>query len=134
MAVRTTSAAVAKVLEVDATLDMTPFIETANAFVTEICEPVTTYDAARLELIERWLSAHCYAQRDVRRTAEQAKGIGEHFESVIDLGFDNSRFGQMAMRLDTAGGLAALNKQMKKGGTMTAGIEWIGTEPEDIDD
>ena len=64
--VRTTSSDVEGIIEVDASISLDPFIETANAFVTECCSSVSTYDATRLELIERWLSAHMYTNRDMR--------------------------------------------------------------------
>jgi len=131
MAVRTTSEAVQAIIETETTISLVPFIEAANALVTERCGDVSTYDATRLELIERWLSAHFYAQRDVRLTQERAGPVSESFESVIALGFDNTRYGQMAMRLDSAGGLSALNEQTKQGAKITAGITWLGTDLED---
>jgi len=50
MAVRTTAEAVGGIIEVDATISLTPFIEVANALVTEHCS-TDDYDATRLELI-----------------------------------------------------------------------------------
>ena len=59
MAVRTTAAAVQGIIEHDATIPLTPFIEAASALVTQCCTDLdTAYVAAQLELIERWLSAH----------------------------------------------------------------------------
>ena len=52
MAVRTTPAAVALIIEVDNDISLTPFIEAANALVTEHCS-ADDYDATRLELIEQ---------------------------------------------------------------------------------
>jgi len=125
---RTTSAAVALIIEVDTSISLTSFIEVANAFVTECCGSVSTYNATRLELIERWLSAHCYTVRDMRAEMEKADEVSEKKQSKVDLGFDTSHYGQMAMRLDTAGGLAALNVNIKKGRTNVLGITWLGTE------
>lgn len=124
---RTTAAAVAEIVEQDTTIDMDPFIEAANALVTEKCAVVTTYTAGRLELIERWLSAHFYRIRDMPVTQESIKGVTENFQHREDLGFDVTHYGQMAMRLDTNGGLAALNKQIKSGAGSVQ-IEWLGKE------
>lgn len=134
MAVRTTSALVEAIVEVDEDISLNPFIEAANALVTEICAPVTTYDAARLELIERWLSAHFYCIREERPVLEKADVVSERAQSKVDLGFDVTHYGQMAMRLDTAGGLAALNEEAKEGGGTTGSIAWAGTEDAEIID
>ena len=127
MAIRTTTATVGGIIEVDASISMDPFIEVASALVTERCS-ADDYDTTRLELIERWLSAHFYAMRDPRVTQERAGDVGASYQSHVGPGFDLTHYGQMAMRLDTAGGLASLNEQSKKGGKMTAGVTWLGTE------
>ena len=128
MAVRTTSVAVGLIIEVDSTISLTSFIEVANALVTEKCGDVDDYDATRLELIERWLSAHFYTIRDMRAEREEAGSVSEKKQSRVDLGFDTSHYGQMAMRIDTNGGLAALNEQIKKGKTGSLTATWLGTE------
>lgn len=130
---RTTSESVSEIIEVDSTISLTPFIEAANALVTECCS-TDDYDDTRLELIERWLSAHFYAIREARTTQERVGPVSESYQSRVDLGFDVTHYGQMAMRLDTAGGLAALNEQIKKGGKGVAKIEWLGTEDETTED
>lgn len=117
MANRTTDGAVEGIVEVDSTIPVDPFIEVANALVTEVCASVLNdsnqpyYDSTRLELIERWLSAHFYCIRDPRTTLESAGfGVSEQFESKVNYGFNITRYGQMALRLDTAGGLAKLDR------------------------
>ena len=127
MAVKTTITAVGLIIEIDSAIDLTSFIETANALVTECCSE-DDYDDTRLELIERWVSAHLYTIRDARAESEKAGSVSEKKQSKVDLGFDTSHYGQTAMRLDTAGGLAALNTQMKKQGKRPVGITWLGTE------
>jgi len=125
MAVRTTSAAVALIIDVDDDIALTPFIEVANALVTECCS-TDDYNATRLELIERWLSAHVYTIRDMRSSEERAGTVSERKQSMVGLGFDTSHYGQMAMRLDTKGGLAALNSRTKKGTGQTVQVSWLG--------
>ena len=127
---RTTATAVALIIEVDEDIDLSPFIEAANALVTEKCATVESYTDERLELIERWLSAFFYAIRDMRRTQETVRGITETFQHREDLGFDVNHYGQVAMRLDTNGGLAALNKQ-SKGRVAKIDIQYLGTENEE---
>lgn len=130
---RTTSILVGGIIELDSSITVTPFIEAANALVTEVC-PAASYDATRLELIERWLSAHFYTVRDMRAESEKAGPVSEKKQSAVDLGFDTSHYGQMAMRLDTKGGLARLNQQAKKGGNMPISVSFLGTEDASIID
>lgn len=129
---RTTSALVGGIIELDSSITITPFILVANELVTELCSS-DDYTSTRLELIERWLSAHFYSVRDPRAEVEKAGPVSEKFQSKVDLGFDTSHYGQMAMRLDTEGGLAALNEQIKRGKKVTVGATWLGTaDPTDI--
>jgi hypothetical protein len=127
---RTTSAAVALLIEVDEDISLTPFIETANALVTEVCEDNedADYDATRLELIERWLSAHFYAVRDPRAASETAGRVNARYQYKVDLNLAVTTYGQQAMLLDTAGGLARLNRETVNGTRRRAGvISWLGT-------
>jgi len=129
---RTTSEAVAAIVEVDVSISLTPFIEVANALVTECC--ADAYDATRLELIERWLAAHFYTVRDMREVSEGAGGVSASYQSAVALGFDSSHFGQMAIRIDTVGGLAALNERVKKGKRVGVVFQWLGTEKEELEE
>ena len=128
---RTTSDLVSGIIEADSSISLTPFILTANELVTEYCVGVTpAYDATRLELIERWLAAHFYTVRDMRAESEKAGSVSEKKQSKVDLGFDSSHYGQTAMRLDTLGGLSALNEQTKKGSGQLMSFAWLGSEDE----
>ena len=137
MAVRTTYAAVVKIIEVDATIttDLAPFIEIANQLVTDICTGYDpAYTDAKLEIIERVLTAHFYAIRDVRPSAEHAGPVGQSFMHKVDLNLFQTIYGQQAMLLDTEGGLAALNKRTIEGKiAITPGVTWGGTEDWDTD-
>ena len=126
---RTTENAVRAIIDVTDT-DLTPYIAVANALVTEYCADVSTYDAERLELIERWLSAHFCTIKDPRTTAEKIGSVSVNYQSVIDLGFNSSHYGQTAMRLDTNGGLAALNDKINKAKAANATVTWLGTAEE----
>ena len=132
MAVRTTAGAVELIIEVDVTILLTSFIEAANNIVTQQCVHVD-FTAATLELIERWLSAHFYTVRDMRAFQEQAGSVRQELQSAVNLGFDTSHYGQMAMRLDWSGALGALNEQIKKGVGGSPGITWLGTEETEVE-
>src|SRR4051794_5626212 len=109
MAVRTTVTAIRKILEVDDVIvaedtDMDPFIEIASAIVDDVCVPLG-YNATRLELIERWLSAHFYAIRDPRTTMEGVGPLSTRFQGAFDMHLDHTSYGQQAQLVDTLGGL-----------------------------
>lgn len=119
---RTTSDAVAEILEVDDDISLTPFIATANSLVTERCVPLG-YDDERLELIERWLSAHFYSIRDKVVSSESAKGVSQSYQYAVALGLNVTIYGQQAKLLDTKNGLDTFSKKQAK-------VSWLGTEPE----
>lgn len=128
---RTTAERIAKLLKVKPGLDMAPFIEVANELVTECCGELG-YTENRLTLIEDWLAAHFYAQRDPRVQSEGIGSLNSTFEGRTDLGLNNTRFGQQALRLDTKGGLATLEDVAKNPVTKNAfGMFWLGTNPVD---
>jgi len=129
---RTTAVLVATIIEVEADKDISAFILTANELVTECCASVTSYSDDRLELIERYLSAHFYTHYDPMETVEKAATLTAWYQNAVDLGFDSSHYGQTAMRLDTSGGLAAINEQMKKGKRAGVGISWLGKTKDEV--
>jgi len=124
---RTTAILVGGIIEVDSAIPLDPFIEVANVLVTQCCSTVG-YTATKLELIERWLSAHFYTVRDMRAEAEKAGSVSEKKQSKVDLGFSTSHYGQQAMLIDYKGGLAALNKRAKEGSIGAIVATWLGKE------
>lgn len=124
---RTTEAQIEGICEVSEGTDLAPFIEVANDLVTEICVPAG-YSAVRLELIERWLAAHFYCVFDPRTQSESA-GVSESYEGSAAMHLNRTRYGQQAMLLDTAGGLAKLNANANKGAVTRASISWLGVTP-----
>ena len=134
MAVRTTDDLVKGIIEVDATISLTPFIAAANSLVTKCCTDLDEdYSVAELQQIETWLAAHFYTVRDGRAFREKAGSVSEEKQSKVDLGFSTSHYGQMAMTLDYFGGLSALNESIKNGTSNTVGVTWLGTEEDDIE-
>ena len=123
------------IIKVRTGVDLTPFMDTANHLVTQCCtELAADYTAGQLELIERWLAAHCYAQKEKQIEAEKADVVSRKFATKVELGFDNTYHGQTAMRLDFYGGLARLNDEIKKGLQKTVSVNWLGTNEEDAED
>ena len=130
---RTTPANVAAIIEVDLTIvgddlsGLDPFIDAANEMVSECCTTTgSTYTPYRLELIERWLSAHFYAIRDPRPVSERAGPVAESYQKVVDQGLEATQYGQMALRLDSRGGLAAKNNKVKHMRDLPVGIFHLG--------
>ncbi len=122
---RTTSELVGGIIEVDATISLVPFIEISNALVTEKLGDL--FDDTRLELIERWLAAHFYTNRDPRAVSERAGPVSQTLQSAVALHLNSSHYGQTAMLLDTSGTL----KRLSEGKALvTGGATWLGTEDE----
>jgi len=121
---RTSSAAVAAIIETEVSIDLTPFIEAANHIVTRVCTD-SDYADTELELIERWLAAHFYAIRDPRVADEAAGSVSQRFQYKVDLNLSVTTYGQQAMMLDTEGNLATLSRGR---GKTVGGATWLGTE------
>jgi len=130
MPVRTNAVNVAQVIDVPATepLSLDIYITTANAMVNSVCLE-SDYSTELLELIERWLAAHCYACNR-RRTLQNSVGGGavmQQFDKIqVDLMLNNTIYGQHAMVLDWKGNLAALINKLKDIKTGAVQIHWLG--------
>lgn len=128
---RTTSDAVIAILEdYDDDISLVAPIEVANMITTDNCvNDDSNYSDAKLELIERYLSAHEYECIKRRQKFRAAGKVQESLESKIDLYLDQTVYGQQAMLIDNVGNLAALNNAIKKGGSrVRANIRWLGTD------
>ena len=133
MAARTTDANVRLIIEADPKItELDPFIVMANELTTECCGSAG-YSSTRLEMIERLLAAHFYTFLDPRVDSEKAGPVGSKYQYKIELGFNNTHHGQAALRLDTAGGLAALEQQSLKGTPTVVGVTWLGTSREELE-
>src|SRR6516164_7966945 len=110
----TTPELVQSIIQWDQTTDLTPFIDTADNLVIRVCTD-PDYVTADLELIERWLAAffyHVYKPRFISKRTGASSGTYEGMNKS-DQGFGANFYGQTAMRLDTAGGLARLDASAK---------------------
>jgi hypothetical protein len=96
-------------------VDLEAFIEGANCLVTEVLGG-KGLSATRLKEIERWLAAHLVSQAGTDSTPGQVveEQIGEtrrrFSENQISDNLSTTRFGQMALMLDTTGLLAGLGR------------------------
>ena len=131
---RTSAELIGLIVKVTDGADLTPFMEASNELVTEKCTD-SDYAEARLIKIETWLAAHFYAC-SIKRQYTQANvgGASVGYQSRIDLGFNLTHYGQMAMQLDTAGNLAALNQAIINGKRQIVGLKWLGTDREVSDE
>src|SRR5581483_12065404 len=101
---RTTQDLVGTIIDIDAGDDLTAFVGTASMMVDSECT-ASGYSNDRLELIERYLSAHLYCFLKPRVAQEGiATGPHEMFEFVKnDLGLRLTKYGQTALDLDPEG-------------------------------
>lgn len=103
----------AEVKEIIATAldNLTAFIMPANMLVNELLLD-KGFDEARLTEIERWLAAHLVAIRDPRMTERSLENSRQGYEAPrIGQHLNGTRYGQMAIMLDTSRTLAALADQ-----------------------
>lgn len=127
---RVTDAEVEEIIDYDDTITLTPFITVANQLVTELCTD-SDYDSDRLKEIERWLSAHFYHIRDQHVASERAGEVGVNYQYKVDILLNQTKYGQMAMILDTAGNLGKLNKRIEDGEGGGFTLEWGGIDYND---
>ena len=130
---RTTQAKVAAVLvdsslssngqgDYDGTTDLLPYIEAASSIVDDLVD--TDEDgvltAAKLELIERWLSAYYYTIMDPIYVSKSTEGASASFQQ--------RDYKQVAVNLDPTGMLNAQLENQRAGGF------WGGRAQDQYDD
>jgi hypothetical protein len=130
---RITDADVEELIDVDSSISLTPFITAANELVTELCTD-SDYTDARLAIIEAWLAAHFYVLRDQAVDTEKAGSVSVKYQYRIGLMLQQTKQGQTAMILDTAGNLAALSKRAEEGEAATVSISWMGEDYDSEED
>ena len=130
---RTTATAVSKLLDdvfVPCDFDYTPFIETANALVTEVCT-VSGYATSILELIERWLAAHFSFIRIGQISREQVGRASQEYATKIGFNLAQTKYGQQALVLDYKGNLARVSALTDPTRSRIYQIIWGGTTCEE---
>jgi hypothetical protein len=101
---------------VDTAIDTTPLISIATTIVTDVLGD-EGFDTAKTDNIILFLSAHLVVLRDEVGGLRRSR-LGEADESYRtpgdkSEGFASTRYGQMAMMLDTSGKLAAMNSSAR---------------------
>lgn len=91
------------------------YITSANLIVTDNLSNVS-YSAAKLKEIEIWISAHAVAMDDPEIAKEK---VGQDTEATYSMGklgewLQRSRYGEMALLMDTSGKLASIGKREAK--------------------
>lgn len=129
MSVRTTETAIKAILgsHYDGTSELQPFIDTATLLVDDIAGSDESISLARLERIECYLSAHYYSLKDPIVQSRSTGRASGQFQGRTDLGFDGSRYGQEAKRLDPTGYLVRLDQPQRP----KASCMWLGKVPSD---
>jgi hypothetical protein len=129
MAVRTTEAAVQKIIDYDRTLipDLTDFIAGASLLVDEVVAIAPLPSSGLLELVERYLAAHLVAITDKQLAAEQVKSLQQTFQYKLTDGLGITHYGTMAMLFDVTKRLSAYNEEIKAG-LGKAQLFWAGSD------
>jgi hypothetical protein len=104
--------------------DLTPFIDTASAIVDMVAAQDAPPGATLLELIERWLAAHCYCMSDQPYAQTKTESTGATFQGTTGMHLTATKYGQTAIALDTTGYLAGLGV-----GRRRASFAWLGKRP-----
>lgn len=134
MATRTTSVLVIDTLQQDygpapdgSLPSLTTYISTASTIVDRVVsiagDKGYTLTTTELELIERWLAAHAYAQMDKPLASKSSGGASGSFQGQTAKGFESTLYGQMALRLDWTGALTIIDKRQ------TVDFFWAGRLP-----
>jgi len=106
---RVSDAEIDEIIEVDSSVTTYEPFKTA-ASILVVTKIGTDLEEATLKEIERWLSAHFIAIRDMRSSMEKAGSVSQSFQHKVDLNLSNTMYGQQAMMLDTTGKLLAISK------------------------
>jgi hypothetical protein len=132
MANRVTVAEVKEILEIDISLTdqiITVFITTAHILVDKVCDTAELGTDLSKE-VERWLSAHFVAIRDVKSSSESVSGgggsVSVSYLSSVGMNLLQTTYGQQALILDVSGGLADLQDESMNGGKIVVSLKAMG--------
>ena len=129
MANRVTPTEVRQIYAYDTSIldaDAEVFITAANQMTNLVNTTGGITVTATLKEIERWLAAHFICIRDPQAASEKAGTVGQTLQQKVELHFNQTRYGQMALLLDTSGTLAALQLQAEGEGVLTASLTVLG--------
>ena len=106
---RVTQAEVEAITDIDSSVDVSPFITTANTLIDSVLLDYGHSDAM-LTLIELWLSAHFAKILELHPAEERVGAVGTSYQWKLGLNFQVTMYGQQALMLDTSGILMALQE------------------------
>ena len=130
MARRTTADLVKDIMNIPDTLDIEAFIDTAS-LMTDDVEAGGESNDQKLEMIERWLTAHLVAATVRPQQKRKRIDVAEeewHIPATGKVepgGLDTTPWGRQALGLDTTGVLDETYNS-----TNTVSSWWVGTESE----
>jgi len=133
MAIRTTAAAVRKVIQTDSSIDVSPLMDVASELVDKVSaeDSDSVMTAGMLRHLETYLAAHFYAFRDPQYSEKKTGDASATFQTGQSGkgAFEQNDWGRMAMALDLTGYLRKINK-----GVVTAEVIWLGLPPSEQTD
>ena len=136
MATRVNPTEVKQIMDISSSIiddDVQIFIDLANLMVNKVITD-TSITAAHEKQIEKWLSAHYVAIRDPQSKMEKAGSVSQSFQEKVDLGLNQTRWGQNVLNIDTSGAFAALQSQADGEGVAIASVAALGpVSDEDAD-
>ncbi len=127
MAIRVTAAEVREIVKTKPSHNLIPFIAAANQLVDDCCLEFE-YTDAKLKRIEQWLAAHFYCIQYSRALQQMAGTTQKTVQSKVDLYLRLTHYGQMAVLLDTEGGLAALQNNAEVTRRVLKTLLWLGKD------
>jgi len=107
---RTTTAEVKKIIDTDLT-DLDAFILPAGQLADQVAAADSSLAAAILEEIECWLAAHFTSMRDQQAVKSTVGPTSFTYSGKTGMGLEFTRYGQMALLLDTTGTLRGLGRR-----------------------
>jgi len=131
MAIRTSDQLIRASIETDPDLNLTPFINRANALTDYVASKDSqgVLSVAMLREIETLLACHFYDRIDhayAERATGKASGV---FQGQYGMHLDGTKWGQDAITMDVSGTLSKLSK-----GTIKAQTAWLGKAPSEQTD
>lgn len=129
MAIRTNAGKVGEVIDVDPDVELRIHIESANSIIEYLyanCAAFRGMTEAAITIVETWLAAHYYAQKDPAYSSKSTGGASGSFQGQVAMYFESTWYGQKAMELDHSGCLAARQQVLKTGNRQSASLSWLG--------
>lgn len=131
MAIRTTNDRVKGILDRDYDAkrgtDLSPYVLAASTIVDRVVLMAAakniTLTPQELEVLEAWVAAHCYQASDPAYASKSTGGASGSYLGKMGKGFEATRYGLMALRLDYSYCLENIDKKQR------ASAIWLGKPP-----